>query len=727
MTTVAKPATITAISGSYMDVNNALSASSSGDTIIIPAGTYAWTKTLNVSGVTLQGSGTNSTIIVDETPSFTSASVIQISSISSTLTRVTGIQFTHGITNNLNVANFNGFITVFGGQPFWRIDNCFFNQTASKGILVGDASYGLIDHNTFLGSNHNYIEINDTGFGDLSWSLPTQAGSTNMVYVESNYFRDTANFGFIDVANGGRCCFRYNTGLGFWITNHGTETGQRTRSCRWFEIYNNSLTYPSAFAFDNFYTGIDMRGGSGVIFSNTFTGFNALVTPDSYRATDNDLNFTPWFGATGINGYDSNSAALLNGTASATSNSLYVASAAWTANQWYGCTVYNSNSVNGLKLCGIVTGNDAKTMTFKVSRVAAYQLFFTNGDPFVVHMAYPQIDQVGMGRGDLLSGNVPAAVWGNEQPEIVYCWSNTLVRMLNQLTVIDSSMLSGYPNILNGRDFTNTARPNYSPLVFPNPASSGTNVSPPSPAINSFSGGLLMPLGNYGASVNFILPVTYIDITNGLIAWYPLAGNVNDLSTNGNNGTAVGSPVYTNGVLGTANTALFFKTNQYVQTPLTNIAFASGTISWWMRPANDASNGTTRVFWGQLNNGNSAPEFSAQVFLDNNFYMGWNSGTDARIVTPAGVSNYQNGVWRLYTFTWTGAGSIFYVNGVPIALSGTAQPVTNIGYKFNINQYSTTLINGSTDAQAGFRIYNRALTGVEVGTIYANGIGGGIF
>src|ERR1700744_4330974 len=61
-------ATINAASGSFADVNAAVLKASQGDTVLIPPGTNTWTATLTISGITLQGSGTNNTVIVDETP-----------------------------------------------------------------------------------------------------------------------------------------------------------------------------------------------------------------------------------------------------------------------------------------------------------------------------------------------------------------------------------------------------------------------------------------------------------------------------------------------------------------------------------------------------------------------------------------------------------------------------------------------------------------------------------
>ena len=49
------------------------------------------------------------------------------------------------------------------------------------------------------------------------------------------------------------------------------------------------------------------------------------------------------------------------------------------------------------------------------------------------------------------------------------------------------------------------------------------------------------------------------------VLWYKFAGDTLDYSTNGNNGTATGSPSYTTGPNGVATTAIAFNgTSQYV-------------------------------------------------------------------------------------------------------------------------------------------------------------------
>src|SRR5437899_1964625 len=60
-------AIINASSVSRADVGAAVASAANGDTVIIPAGTGHWTTSLNINkAITLQGSGTNLTIIEDD-------------------------------------------------------------------------------------------------------------------------------------------------------------------------------------------------------------------------------------------------------------------------------------------------------------------------------------------------------------------------------------------------------------------------------------------------------------------------------------------------------------------------------------------------------------------------------------------------------------------------------------------------------------------------------------
>ena len=390
----AQAKTVIANSGSFADVSVAVNSASPGDTVVIPPGTNSWSSMLSISGITLQGSGTNATVIVDETPPVGNGSAfMQMTPISGALTRVTQIQFTHGVTNNLNFNNYNGAIQVYGQNPNWRIDDCFFNVLSAKAVRVGDDSFGVIDHNVFITFNRISVEVFGTGYGDAVWAAPTQFGSANAVYIENNYFQDGNNFGWVDVSNGARAVYRNNTAVGCFFNTHGAETSQRYRSCRYVEVYNNYFVSPNgtnANIWQPFYTMCDIRGGSAVVFSNTAAGYSTVAELNYYRATDNDPGFLPWYGATGISGWDSNSPALLGGVYSGpATNNLVVTNASWSNNQWAGCTVYDTNS----QLMGLASGNNSNTMYFCTSRRPWLQVAFTNGDSYAVYKVYQGIDQ----------------------------------------------------------------------------------------------------------------------------------------------------------------------------------------------------------------------------------------------------------------------------------------------------------------------------------------------
>jgi hypothetical protein len=143
---------------------------------------------------------------------------------------------------------------------------------------------------------------------------------------------------------GGRYVFRHNVVNNEMAGNHGTESTQRYRSCRSMEVYNNTFRKTGT----RWFTGLFIRGGTGVFFNNTFDGYNAAITLRTLRI---EKAYTPWGRCDGSSLYD---------------------------------------------------GNE-----------------LSNG--------YPCIDQVGRGKGLLLSGSTPKPVsWPVQALEPLYEWNNTL-------------------------------------------------------------------------------------------------------------------------------------------------------------------------------------------------------------------------------------------------------------------------------------------------------------
>ncbi len=213
------------------------------------------------------------------------------------------------------------------------------------------------------------------------------------------------------------------------------------------------------------------------------------------------------------------------------------------------------------------------------------------------------------------------------------------------------------------------------------------------------------------------------DILTGLQVHYKFdtgsGSSAVDSSGNGNTGTLQNSPSWIDGRIGT-NALSFNGSNQYITTPLTNLNLSAGTVSWWMKPSTNYDSGAIRAFWGQLTVGNTNPEFTAQIFLDNNWYIGWNGASDRRVTLAASSSNYINGQWAFYTFTWDASGSNLYMNTSLIGTNGNTPPVSNIGDNFTVARQGTGSSNYFPGAIDDFRIYNRVLSSDDITALYTD-------
>lgn len=498
---VASGAIINSAGVDYISVSNAVALAHPGDIVQLPAGTNGWWNTILVSGITLQGAGTNSTKVTDETPVIGGVPMMLISTVSNFQTRVTGIQFSAGVTNNISTFpnNSSGNIQIGGAAPKWRIDHCTFTLLSGKSILLSGDTYGLIDDNYFHTFNRISVQSFGSGYGDEDWASTITFGSSNATYVESNVFKDDNNFGWIDIASGGRLVFRYNTCDGFYLNTHGPDEAPRFRGVRYLECYMNTMTHTAALSpgsYNNFYTGVDIRGGTGIIFSNTFSTVYAPVLIRDYRSTDNSPNFSPWWGATGLTNWDSNGGQLLAGNALGGTNNyittndnvnniwswvLTVSNATWTANQWVGCTVFNYAS----NKMGTVTANNATTMFFNQQGFHQFVVGFKNGDQFTLHKIYPMLDGCGMGKGLLLTGDNPVPQNLAQQSEPIYNWSNIHLQQENGFLIGESpNVVNNYPSILEGRQYTNSPLAGFVPFTYPFPNDTSVPVIP-----NSFTYG----------------------------------------------------------------------------------------------------------------------------------------------------------------------------------------------------------------------------------------------
>jgi hypothetical protein len=151
------------------------------------------------------------------------------------------------------------------------------------------------------------------------------------------------------------------------------------------------------------------------------------------------------------------------------SDSLQVAGAAWTANQWAGYSVTNLKQLtrSGDHVCSYVTSNNTDTMFFAYGGNGP-QLKFNTGDEFEVYRCLIALDQPGRGKGDLLKVRAQGdtvsyyntitgePAWPHQLLEPIYCWNNSVNGTMNSPV---ATVASPYPTVRENRDYYNYAAP----------------------------------------------------------------------------------------------------------------------------------------------------------------------------------------------------------------------------------------------------------------------------
>jgi hypothetical protein len=494
-------AVITANNPSFSAVSTAVAQASPGDTVMVAAGIAVWTNSLLIGkNIQLIGAGIGQTIIVDEEPrSGRSDNVIFWITTSNGVARLSGFTFAGG-TTNVSIA-FDGAINVSGTCGAFRLDHCKFNNLFNANVFVSQAVFGVVDHCQFYETNWaNGIEVENgqiggdqAGYGDVSWATPVQWGQTNdFFYIEDCIFScPTRGPGVDDFCRGTRLAFRYNVVTNYFFQNHGTESSQRFRSGRAAEIYGNIFVNTSNPLEDPL---INLRGGTGVVFSNNVVGFRNLFKLQNFRST---ARYHPWGSANGQNSWDSNNPSLLaTGTVTGAPVGVYGdihlqdMNANWTVNQWVGGYELQNVSLGGTNpvTFSLIYSNSAHDIYY-LSDPGGNYIHWTNGQTYAIYQSYAQLDQVGRGQGDLVADTSPGngvpvntvtgqPTWPNEASEPLYQWGNTFNGTPNYAVGPDGDTGS-YNVIKYGRDyFDNTVKPGYTPLVYPHPLVSSLGTVP---------------------------------------------------------------------------------------------------------------------------------------------------------------------------------------------------------------------------------------------------------
>jgi len=295
--------TRTAASCSAADVNTAISASSNGDTVLVPGGTCSWDYSSNVvtipstKAITLNGQGTT-TINFDngDNPGDVSTGAFYVNAGTTTNTFVTGFTFNGGYISGFCPIQIND--SYSPRTVTWRFYNNIVNMNSGGSPLVsmcihGDGP-GLVDHNIFNTTvdfsdfTQNWGEGNPAS--QTAWSEDVIPGGPNMLFFENNTVNGPANLNPTGTSlsqnyGGVQVVYRHNTLNNVGLDAHGycnTSTSScqppnQPNSCqyvntRWWEIYDN--TFAATGTSTNVYAWVALRGGSGVMWGNTTSGTN---------------------------------------------------------------------------------------------------------------------------------------------------------------------------------------------------------------------------------------------------------------------------------------------------------------------------------------------------------------------------------------------------------------------------------------------------------------------
>lgn len=268
--------------GTTGDTQSKIASASTGDTVILTntGAAYTWTTTVTVSnGVTLN---LNSCIITNGNTA--DALDLTCNGTVGGITRITGGGTNQALALLVQTNNAYQFSTVSGtfSNYQFHIDNVnWLGRTDQNSyiLLQVETEWGLIDHCNFAAMQNSEI-IHNIAYGPVSsngWMDVVSPGTSNQVYIEDCTFTNNdPNFSSYPyfLSNSGiqgyygcRTVLRHCIFYCSQIDMHGGPLG-----ARWWEIYSNTWAYSSYFSSGSQSDSMDLRAGSGVVWSNLAPG-----------------------------------------------------------------------------------------------------------------------------------------------------------------------------------------------------------------------------------------------------------------------------------------------------------------------------------------------------------------------------------------------------------------------------------------------------------------------
>lgn len=213
------------------------------------------------------------------------------------------------------------------------------------------------------------------------------------------------------------------------------------------------------------------------------------------------------------------------------------------------------------------------------------------------------------------------------------------------------------------------------------------------------------------------------EITSGLVGWFKFKEGTGtttaDSSGNGNNGTLINSPTWTTS--NTGNGALNLSSAGLQRVDIgsgSSLNVTQITISAWVKVAS----GQTAMIVCKNYDGNSLP-YSLYVGTNGGggAYNGLSSYTNAAAWKSTNVvTDARDNTWHFICGTYDGLTFRYFIDSVQNAtfVATGVLPTNAENVSVGCYQIDNVYFNGLI---ADVRIYNRALTGTEIKTLFNNG------
>jgi hypothetical protein len=283
--TASRGSTIRAKSGSSEDIQAAVNLAATGDTVVIPAGRFPFTGQVYApDGIHIMGAGRDSTYLIKSDDLSEWHAMITVDSktgqpfIFSGITlqgRLDVLQGANRTTAQTAVKDQG--LVIKGAAKNIQIFDSRFTKFLRAGIEFSGQSgtkygnpTGVIYHNEFIDNWYPYLGYGIAIGGDpRSWKGSVKPGSAKALFIEDNLF--DRNRHCVAGGNGAIYVARYNIVKDNYqdaaaFDAHGL-TPSWPRGTRSVEIYNNTVTNSITR-----WAGAGIRGGSGVIWGNTWKG-----------------------------------------------------------------------------------------------------------------------------------------------------------------------------------------------------------------------------------------------------------------------------------------------------------------------------------------------------------------------------------------------------------------------------------------------------------------------